>query len=626
MKFNLKIPFLLSSKKKDEAFEESLKGYNEHILTALSPNYIEEKENYVRLGSNFTRTLLVLDFEPVLSYDRIKELNELSENISITYFLEEYNTADVKAHLSKSIKQNKIKKNSRFIDEAEIAEADAQIESARSLLQNLTLSNDKVFLFHMLIHIVANSLEELDNLTTFIKSRFGAIGTAHSPSIRAFDALHSFLPLGKNHVHELTYKLMNSEGVSYFFPFHENELFSEKGIIKGRNASTGNIVIVDDERLLNKHQFVIGMSGTGKSTYLFQDMMRKWSILGRKIIVICPKGEFGRPLRMLGGEWVKFKLKDGNLINPFDLPKVAIKDTESGDSANTLLTKVTQLITMFKLMYPSMTQLEEDIISREILNTYASKKIYEDTDTSTLTYKDFPTMQDFYEKIGELKEKDPNRFAKLENFHTTLETYTTGLYKNLFNGHTNVNVKSDLICYDISEFNQNEKIQRILYYNLLSHNTYEIINGDGNPTEFYIDEAHIIADPKVPLAMQYVYFMMKVLRSFNCAVTPATQSIKDFLSAKDEKRNYGEAVINQSVQRFYLPMSQEEVTFLEKELSHVFSEEEKTTLVVKEGEKEKQAGKGIFFQGSKKIKLEVQLTEMEKQIWFEQKPIEEIIF
>ncbi|MEQ3587122.1 TrsE, partial [Bacillus thuringiensis] len=124
--------------------------------------------------------------------------------------------------------------------------------------------------------------------------------------------------------------------------------------------------------------------------------------------------------------------------------------------------------------------------------------------------------------------------------------------------------------------------------------------------------------------MQYVYFMMKVLRSFNVGITPATQSIKDFMSAKDEKRNYGEAVISQSVQRLYLPMTQEEVTYLEKELSHEFSEQEKTTLVVREGDKDKQAGKGILFSGSKKIKVEVQLTPLEKQLWFENKKIEDI--
>jgi hypothetical protein len=624
MKLNMS-KFFPFKKKKGIAFETSFDGYNEHILTALSPDHIHEGENYVKLGSNFTRTLMILDYEPVIHSQRVQQINEMSENISFTYYIHEYNTQEVKAHLSKSIKQNKMKVNSRHIDEAIKSDAEAQIDSAKDILQNLAMASDKIFLFHTLIHVVGNSLDELNSLTTFVKSRMGSIGTAQSPSIRAMDSFQSFLPLGKNHVEELTYKMINSEAASYFFPFHENEMFTQKGIIKGRNVTTGNVIIVDDDNLLNRHEFIIGISGSGKSTYIFQDMLKKW-ILGRRIIVIDPKGEFGKIFKELGGEWVKFKLKGGNTINPFDLPKLnkEISDEDELESGNVLLSKITQLLTMFKLMFPTMTDLQEDIISKIIIDTYQRKNITDETDVTRLKTNDFPIMEDFYQEFGKYKESNNDLYKKIEDFHTTLETYTFGLYSNLFNGHTTVNISSDLISYDIKDFTDNEKVQRILYYNLLSHNTYEILNGDGRLTQFYIDEAHLIADPKVPLAMQYVHFMMKVLRSFNCGVTPATQSIKDFLSAKDEKRNYGEAVITQAVQRLYLPMTESEVNFLERELAHVFSEEEKATLIMRDGDKKDQAGKGIFFSGSKKIKIEVQLTNMEQDLWFKKKPLKEI--
>lgn len=618
------LPF--SKKKKNNLFEESFQGLNQHVLTALSPDHIHEGENYIKTGSNFTRTLLFLDYEPVIHQVRVQQLSEMSENISFTYFIEEYNTQEVKTQLSKSIKQNRMKINSKYTDEAQKADSEAQIDSATSILQSLAMGSDKMFMFHTLVHIVSDSLDNLNNLTTFVKSRIGALGTTQSPSIRAMDAYRSFLPLAKNHVDELTFKMMNSEAVSYFFPFHENEMFSQKGIIKGRNTTTGNVIIVDDDKLLNRHEFIIGISGSGKSTYLFQDLMKKWYLQNRRIIVIDPKGEFGKIFKELGGEWVKFKLKGGNQINPFDLPKTnaVLSEEMEKETGNVLLSKVTQLLTMFKLMFPTMTDLQEDIISKLIIETYTAKGINDETDPSTLKSTDFPIMSDFYEKLTAFKERNPEQYERILDFHTTLEVYTYGLYKNLFNGHTNVNTTSDLISYDIKDFTDNEKVQRIVYYNLLSHNTYEILNGDGRLTQFYIDEAHLIADPKVPLAMQYVHFMMKVLRSFNCGVTPATQSIKDFLSAKDDKRNYGEAVITQAVQRLYLPMTETEVDFLEKNLAHVFSEEERTTLVMRDGEKSEQAGKGIFFSGSKKIKIEVQLTEMEKELWFKKKPLKDI--
>lgn len=621
MGFSFKLPFF---QKNQTTFEETLEGYNDYLLTAISPSHLYEGNDYVQTGSNFTRTLLVLDYEPVIDKEKVRQMSEISQNISFSYFIKEYSTSEVRTKLAQSIKQNQHKLDTSR-DPNIRAEAEAQRETAQALLKQLASAHDKVFLFHTVIHIVAPSLEELNRLTTIVKTTFGSILTIHNPSHRAIDAFNSFLPLGKNYVPDMTSKLVNSEGVASFFPFHENEMFGETGLIKGRNSSTGNVVIVDDTKLLNKHQFVIGISGVGKSTYLFTDMMRKWQD-GRKIKTICPKGEFGSKYKTLGGEWVRFSLKGGNIINPFDLPNNKtnqFKDDEFS-SENTLLTKITTLITMFKLMYPEMKDLQANILSMVLLEVYADKQIFQDTDTSTLEPEDFPTMDDLYKKLEQLKEKDPNRYVKLEEFHQTLEAYTYGIYSKLLNGHTNVNIENDLVCYDISELNNLGVIQQIIYFNLLSHITYDIMNGDMSPVEVYLDEAHVIADPKVPEAMRYVYFMVKVLRSFNCGITPATQSIKDFLSATDGIRNYGEAIISQSVQRFYLPMSKEEIDFLEEKLGNEFSEKERKRLLVDDGDKKRMAGKGVFFTGSKKVMLEVMLTPMEADLWFKNKKLDEI--
>ncbi|UOB61331.1 VirB4 family type IV secretion system protein, partial [Bacillus thuringiensis] len=360
MKYSFKIPKLFGSKKEKNNFAHTVGDPNEQLLTAIAPSHIVEMENGVKLGSNHTRTLLVLDYETIIHQQRIQELNELSENVSFTYYIKEFNSAEVKEQLSKSVKQNKIKMKSQHADAYTVADAEAQVDSAIQMLRDIATANDKIYLFHTYIHLSCTSLEELNNLTTLIKSRMGAIGTAHSPSIRALDAFRAFLPLANNTIPEMTYRMMNSEAVSYFFPFHENEMFSETGIVNGKNMTTGNVVIVDDENLLNKHEFVIGISGSGKSTYLFADMMRKWQF-GRRVIAIDPKGEFGSKFKNLGGEWVKFKLRGGNRINPFDLPKIT-SSTEELDAGSVLLVKITQLLTMFRLMYPSMTDLEEDII------------------------------------------------------------------------------------------------------------------------------------------------------------------------------------------------------------------------------------------------------------------------
>lgn len=612
---------VFKSKKREEVAEDTILQ-NDSLVSAISSDNFKERETFVRTGSNYTRTLLVVNYSPVIDQEKIQKLTEMSENVSITNYIKEYPVGEVKNSLNKSMRQNRMKQNGRFVNDQIIIEAEAEIESAKKMLHNLTYENDKIYLLHTLLHIVAKNENELEQLTLRVKSHFSSLGVIHNPTDRAMDAFNSFLPLNKNHVPELTYKMMNSEAVSYFFPFHENEMVDEQGDIRGRNMTTGNVVNVDDAQLMNRHEFVIGISGSGKSTYLLINMLNKL-LLGRRIITIDPKGDFGSIYRDLGGTWVKFQLRGGNRVNPFDLPAVKESELEEAEVGNILLTKISHLLTMFRLIYPTMNDLQEDILSRYIQRLYENKGITETTDTTTLKSEDFPILEELYNLISE--DKDKQAFEKINDFHTTLEAYVYGMYSDLFNGYTNVDVNSDLVCYDLKSLQNQDKVQRILFYNILSHTTNHVMENRDQDTNIYIDEAHIIADPKVPLAMKYVHYMMKVLRSFDAGIITATQSIKDYLSARDEHRNYGEAVITQSIQRLYLPMAEEDLKYLEEELGNKFSEKERNVLILKEGNADEQAGRGIFYTGSKKIQLEVQMNDLIKHIWIDKKSIEEYI-
>src|SRR5690606_6779916 len=110
--------------------------------------------------------------------------------------------------------------------------------------------------------------------------------------------------------------------------------------------------------------------------------------------------------KSLGGEHVKFKLKGGNRVNPFDLARVSNAEIEKNDElGNVFFDKLIRLTTMFKLMYPVMNDLQEDILTKMLSETYRKKGITEDTDTSELTDEDFPIMEDLYKTIGENIEK-----------------------------------------------------------------------------------------------------------------------------------------------------------------------------------------------------------------------------
>lgn len=607
---NIKIPF---TKKKKGELEESFDEGNLNLQDLLSPDSIKETPTYMRMGGNYVKTLVAVNYKPILDREKILEMSEMSDNVSIVFYVQEIDSYEVQKRLSESIKQNNTKLSGRYVNASRQAELISEINSAEMQLHQLTYSSQKVFMFQMVVNLVAPSISELDNLTKKVKTRLGSYTKTLAPTEKMRDAFDSFLPLHKNKVYDLTYRPMDSEAVSYFFPFHENEYFHENGLIKGKNLATKNVVIVDDEKLLNKHQMVIGMTGVGKSTYLATDMLRKFMI-GRRIIIIDPKNDYTDLVNDCGGEVIEFSFKaNGNIINPFDIPNEL---GEVSNGGNNLYNNISMLLTLFKLMFPAMTDLQEDVLQKTILKLYEKKGINAETDVEKLKTSDYPIMRDLFDFLDEMEKTKDKDYPTLKDFHSILYAYTDGMYGKLLNGYTNVDTDNMMTSYNIHSLINDEKAQRVVYYLLLSHVKGKVLNGNKFPTQFYIDEAHLLADPKVPRSMQDLHLMMKLFRSFNCGITPATQSIKDFLSAKDDKRNYGEAIITSSVQRLYLPMQQEEIEFLQNELGNKFSKKELDRISIDSAEIEEHAGRGIYMVGGTKIEMLVELSEAEKRLWF----------
>ena len=628
----------LKPKKKIEDQEVTLEetyDVNETLLSKLAPDSIIEKEDYIQLGDNYTKTFVISSLKSQIEADDLREINELSENINMSIFYSEIDNSKIEKELSKSISENTAKVNSETNKAHIKAKAQAEIDSANTLLEQLAHKETKMFDLQILLTIIANSREELESISGQIHTKFSALGRVTYPRLRSKEAFDSNLPFNNNKLPELSTNTISSNALSYLFPFHENEIIHDSGIIVGKNRTTGNIIKVNPKNLLNKHEFTVGISGSGKSTFLFSDMMRK-KTLGDNILVIDPKGEFGEPFKVAGGQWFKFSnSKGGNMLNMFDVPAQSIKVDESGhyqEQINPLRDHISSLMVTFNLMYQELTLDASNELSEVLIELYDDFGMNIDDDNfnySKTKSTDFPTLSDlanlidsFAKKTIDNNKENPKynleRYERLSNFRKGIEKYVTGLYAHVLNGHTNIEVKdSGLVAFDVSEITEIKDLNRVVYYNVLTYIKKLILNGNGKSTQVYVDEAHYLADPKVPVAMENLFIMMKVFRSLNCGVTSATQSIQDFFSAKDDLRNYGEAVIDQSVQRLYLPMQEKEVDEVNERLNLRLSEEDKDFLKVRSGEKTEDTGKGFFYVGSKKVKIEVILTELEKKVWID---------
>ncbi|WP_436894447.1 VirB4 family type IV secretion system protein [Staphylococcus gallinarum] len=626
---------LKSNHENKELTLEDTYDVNESLLTRIAPDAIIEKTESVQLGGNYTKTFVISSLKSQIEADDLREINEQNDNITMSMFYSEIDNYKIEKELSKSISENTSKVNSETNKAHVKAKAQAEIDSANKLLEQLAHKETKMFDLQILLTVTASSERELESISSQLHTKFSVLGRVTVPINRAKIAFDSNLPFDINKIPELSSNSISSNAFSYFFPFHENEIIHEGGVIVGKNRITGNIIKVNPKALLNKHMFAVGISGSGKSTFLFSDMMRKKS-LGDDVLVIDPKGEFGEPFSVAGGKWFKFSnSRGGNMLNMFDVPTQSIKVDESGryqEKINPLRDHISSLMVTCNLMYPELTLDAENELTEVLIELYSDFGMDIDDDTidySKIKSNEFPILSDLahlidsfnVEKLedGSLNPKfNKQRYERLSNFRKGINKYVSGLYAHVLNGHTNIDVEDkSLVAFDVSEITEIKDLNRVVYYNVLTYIKKLILNGDGESTQVYVDEAHYLADPKVPVAMENLFIMMKVFRSLNCGVTSATQSIQDFFSAKDDLRNYGEAVIDQSVQRLYLPMQEKEVDEVNQRLNLRLSEEDKDFLKVRSGEKTEDTGKGFYYVGSKKVKIEVILTKLEKKVWID---------
>src|SRR5581483_9092822 len=101
-----------------------------------------------------------------------------------------------------------------------------------------------------------------------------------------------------------------------------------------------------------------------------------------------------------------------------------------------------------KLIYPDMTVLEGAMLERALFDVYKKYGITDQTVFAGRSAEEFPTLGDLYDLIGEVE------YRSLGDFREVLRMYTEGTNSKLFNGATNVNLQSSIICFDIKDLQQ----------------------------------------------------------------------------------------------------------------------------------------------------------------------------
>ena len=386
---------------------------------------------------------------------------------------------------------------------------------AKKLLQDLQSRNERMFLVTFLVLNTGATQRQLEN------NVFQASGIAQKYNCQLTrldfqqeEGLMSSLPLGRNLI-EIQRGLTTSSTAIYV-PFTTQELIqdSSRALYYGRNALSGNPILVDRSQLKNPNGLILGTPGSGKSFAAKREIANVFMMTDDDIAIIDPEAEYFPLVSRLGGQVVKIAPTSGDYINPMDLNLNYSEEDDPLTLKSDFILSLCELIVGGK---EGLKPVEKTIIDRCVRMVYQDYLIDPE-------HTPMPILGDLYDLLRQQTEPEAQVLA------TALEIYVNGSL-NVFNHRTNVDVKSRLVCYDIKELGKQLKklgmlIMQDAIWNRVTVNRYAHKN-----TRVYIDELHLLLREEQTAA--YSVEIWKRFRKWGGIPTGVTQNVKDLLSSRE---------------------------------------------------------------------------------------------
>lgn len=410
----------------------------------IAPDYLHFHEHDFDIGQKYGRAFFVRDWGSSLKVETLSNIMELKANMMITIDicpmtsnetrrLMENAEGNAEGNVSSWSKQSGASKRAGFSALPISLTKDRQ--NVKIFADDINNRNMKAFMVAVSGVVLADSMAQLDSYTETIKENGSDGGCQIMPSsFRQDKALNTVLPYGPRYVLEL--RDATTENAAAWMPFNSIMYNHKSGIPYGTHADNFQEIMIDRRLITNGNEWVVATSGAGKSlrvkvTSLFEILMTNGDV-----IFIDPHGEFGELTEALGGQVIHLGGKTSDILNIMD---ISMGYEEDGDDIGT---KAEFLNTVFRTIFG-----KEYISVYRTIVLRAANKVYSDWFNNYYNTA-APTLTDLYNEIKNQPEPEAQRLALL------IEPFLTG-YLRCFNGLTNVNLYSRVICFDLSKFHEN---------------------------------------------------------------------------------------------------------------------------------------------------------------------------
>lgn len=347
------------------------------IKDLIAPASMKIDPSFVQLGDVYCRTLFVVTYPRYLSVGWSSPLINLSTQLDISMFFYPI-PADV---ILKQLKRKVGILESEISSNAETGKprdpiAETALRDIEGLRDDLTQGIEHFFQFAFYCTFYSTDRAELDRVTASVESTFGSMLIYTKRAFyQAEQGFNSTMPLGNDEL-QISFN-MSTSPIASSFPFTSAELTSDNGILYGINRHNNSLIIFDRFSLQNANAVIFATSGAGKSYAVKLEIVRSM-MMGVEVIVIDPEMEYKQLSDAVGGTYIGISLASKAKINPFDLPRPTGEAYQTDDIIRSAVITIKGLL---RLMLGSVTPMEDSLLDRALLETYAKKDI---TSTSNL--------------------------------------------------------------------------------------------------------------------------------------------------------------------------------------------------------------------------------------------------
>ena len=478
----------------------------------ICPDSMEFEKDYFKIGERYGRVLFLREYASYIKDAMVAELTDLNRNLMLSIDVVPVPTDEAVREAENRLLgvetnvtnwQRRQNSNNNFSAQVPY-DLEQQRKEMKEFLDDLTTRDQR-----MMVH-TADSKEQLDSdtealLTTARKHlcQFGVL------KFQQLDGLNTVMPFGTRKID--TFRTLTTESLAVFIPFRVQDIYHENGIYYGQNVISKNMIIADRRQLLNGNEFILGVSGGGKSFAAKGEIINQMLSGNADIIIIDPEREYSQLVKAMGGEIINISATSPTHINAMDMNR------EYGDGANPVILKSEFIMSLCEQLIGgnNLGAVQKSIIDRCTASVY---RTYQQND-----YKgEVPTLQDFRAEL--LKQSEP----EAQEIALAIELFTNGSL-NTFAKHTNVDTDNRLICYDILDLGKQLMPIGMLVVldSILNRITQN--RAKGKNTFIFIDEIYLLFQHEY--SANFLFTLWKRVRKYGAYASGITQNVDDLLQS-----------------------------------------------------------------------------------------------